>query len=180
MGESSDCSHVESHAGADEDPEPPSWLRLDIVREGGDWTSCEPCEAAIAAAGSALTAEIAHARAEAAVALASDAHVRVLNRTYRGYDKPTNVLAFPAARSGPRRDEAIFLGDVVLAAETVTREAAEQGKPARQHLQHLVVHGLLHLIGRDHDTEAQEREMEALEIKILERIGVPDPYVDIA
>jgi probable rRNA maturation factor len=164
-------------AAAEEEPEPPPWLTLDIVRADGDWGPFEPCEETIAAAGRALAAHIPHAPREAAVALVSDARIRVLNLSFCGHDKPTNVLAFPAPETPVHRhDGATFLGDVVVAAETVTREAAEQGKPARDHLQHLVVHGLLHLMGRNHETDARAREMEALEIRILERIGVPDPY----
>ena len=86
----------------------------------------------------------------------------------------TNVLSFPAAC--PARAET--LGDIVLALETVEREAAEQGIPFAHHLQHLVVHGLLHLLGLDHETEAQAREMEAVEVEVLAGLDVADPYKD--
>ena len=111
------------------------------------------------------------------VMLADDAEQRHLNRTYRGKDTPTNVLAFPqGAPPSPRSDQPVLLGDVVLAFETVRREAAEQDKPIANHLRHLVVHGVLHLLGFDHENAADAAAMEAHEIKILAGLGVPDPY----
>jgi len=107
--------------------------------------------------------------AEVSFALADDAAVRVLNRDYRGKDKPTNVLSF---ESGERP----FLGDVVLALETVLAEAESQGKPAADHVTHLVVHGVLHLLGHDHETPAEAKTMERLEVAVLAGLGVPDPY----
>jgi probable rRNA maturation factor len=113
--------------------------------------------------------------AQACIALSSDEHVRALNRTYRGKDKPTNVLSFPAAQ--PIDDDGpIQLGDIILAVETVEREADEQGVAPRDHLSHLVVHGLLHLLGFDHETVAEAEEMEGLETAILARLGIADPY----
>jgi probable rRNA maturation factor len=112
------------------------------------------------------------------VVLASDAVVRRLNRTYRGKDRATNVLSFPFQRppgAGPMEDGA-YLGDVVLAAETVAGEAAERGIEPGHHLQHLVIHGLLHLLGRDHQTDAEAEAMERLEAEILGMIGIADPY----
>ena len=115
------------------------------------------------------------------VTLTDDAEQRRLNRAYRGRDAPTNVLAFaladaasPAPRGAP-----VLLGDVVLAFETVAREAAEQRKPLADHLAHLVVHGTLHLLGFDHQDEAEAAAMETREVEILTRLGVPDPYRDI-
>ena len=111
------------------------------------------------------------------VMLADDAEQRHLNRIYRGKDTPTNVLAFPQGAPGsPRSDQPVLLGDVVLAFETVHREAAEQNKPLANHLRHLVVHGVLHLLGFDHENAADAAAMEAHEIKILAGLGVPDPY----
>jgi probable rRNA maturation factor len=136
-------------------------------------------------------AELAEAAALAALAgtgsgivgvvLADDAEQRRLNRTYRGKDAPTNVLAFPVAGSAAPAVAAgppVLLGDVVLACETVAREAAEQNKPVADHLRHLVVHGVLHLLGFDHATDADATMMETREIAILARLGVPDPYRD--
>lgn len=117
---------------------------------------------------------------EVCVVLSDDAAVRDLNRTWRGQDKPTNVLSFPATGShhgaGPR-----LVGDVVLAYETVLRESAAETKPLRDHLAHLVVHGTLHLLGEDHETgEDEARAMERLEIAALASLGIPDPYGDEA
>ena len=106
-----------------------------------------------------------------AILLADDEAIRELNREWRGKDAPTNVLSFPAAASA-----APHLGDVALAYETCAREAAEQGKPLEHHLAHLVAHGVLHLLGWDHQTDAEADRMEALERDIIARIGVPDPY----
>jgi probable rRNA maturation factor len=122
----------------------------------------------------------APAGAEVSVVLADDATVHALNRDYRGHDKPTNVLSFanledaeaPEAPAG----EPVLLGDVVLARETVLGEAAEQGKRAEHHLSHLCVHGLLHLLGYDHLAEADAAAMEDLERRILDRLGIADPY----
>ena len=117
---------------------------------------------------------------ELSVALAGAAEQRRLNRDYRGYNTPTNVLAFPAwdPAMPPPPGAPVLLGDVVLACETVAREASEQGKPFADHLRHLVVHGVLHLLAYDHRTPAEAAEMEALETAILARLGVPDPYRD--
>jgi len=150
-----------------------------------------PCPAwqracAEAALCAAQAARLALLRAEAPAAavvdvtLADDAAQRALNRTWRGKDAPTNVLAFPAADPAhPAPTGApLLLGDVVLAFETVTREAAEQGKPLGDHLRHLVVHGVLHLLGDDHVEPAEAEAMEAREIAILAELGVPNPYCD--
>ena len=108
-----------------------------------------------------------------AILLTDDAAVRELNRQWRGKDQPTNVLSFPAAETA-----APWLGDVALAWETCAREAAEQNKAPAHHVTHLVVHGVLHLLGWDHQTDAEAESMEALERDILARLGVPDPYGD--
>lgn len=117
---------------------------------------------------------------EISVVLADDATVRTLNRDHRGKDKPTNVLAFPIGDAGGpgggSNAAPIMLGDVVLACETVTTEAAAQGKSLADHLRHLVVHGVLHLAGYDHEDDAAAEEMERLETRILADLGVGDPY----
>jgi probable rRNA maturation factor len=115
---------------------------------------------------------------ELTVSFADDAIQQQLNRDWRGVDRPTNVLAFPGwdPRAPTPPGAPILLGDVVLAFETVAREADEQGKPFTDHLSHLVVHGVLHLLGYDHATEAEAVAMEALETSILATLGVPDPY----
>ena len=111
---------------------------------------------------------------DVSLCLADDAALRALNLSWRGIDKPTNVLSFPAAPGRP--GEATTLGDIVLAYETLAREAEDLGVPLADHYRHLLVHGFLHLIGYDHETDAEAERMEALEAKILTRLGVADPY----
>lgn len=115
---------------------------------------------------------------EVAIVLAGDADLRALNAQFRGLDKPTNVLSFPhlAAPGAPDDDEASPLGDIVIAYETVMREAEEDCKPPLHHLAHMIVHGLLHLAGFDHEDDSEAAEMEALERAILADMGIADPY----
>ncbi|HVP99003.1 MAG TPA: rRNA maturation RNase YbeY [Roseiarcus sp.] len=116
-------------------------------------------------------------RAELALALGDDALLRRLNRDYRGYDKPTNVLSFShVATPGAPAKAGRFLGDVAIARETLLAEAIAAGKPATHHLSHLIVHGVLHLLGYDHESADEARHMEALERKVLAGLGIPDPY----
>ncbi len=117
------------------------------------------------------------------IRLSDDAEVQALNGQFRGKEKPTNVLSFPFAprlwREGKlmqQEVQSITLGDMILAYETVAQEAGEQGKTFMAHLQHLVVHGALHLLGFDHEDDAQAERMEALEIEVLARLGVENPY----
>jgi probable rRNA maturation factor len=116
--------------------------------------------------------------AELAIVLADDREVRRLNHAYRGIDKPTNVLSFgDAGDSRHRADgEPVIIGDVVLARETVAAEAAAQGKSIADHALHLVVHGVLHLLGHDHRSAREADAMEGLEIALLARLGIADPY----
>ncbi len=117
---------------------------------------------------------------ELGITLADDANQQQLNREYRGLDGPTNVLAFPVWEAGTRLPPGapVLLGDVVLALETVAREAAEQEKPLADHFLHLTVHGVLHLLGYDHLTRADAAAMESLERLILAELRLPDPYCD--
>lgn len=143
------------------------------------WRDACPEAAAIAArAGRAALAEVAGpSRFIVDITLTDDAEQRHLNHTYRATDKPTNVLAFPQGGSEPVASQIpVLLGDVVLAFETVKREATEQQKPLPDHLSHLVVHGVLHLLGFEHESAADAAAMEAREVKILAGLGVPDPY----
>lgn len=117
-----------------------------------------------------------HGPVDLSVVLADDATVRGLNRDHRGKDKATNVLSFPAAISEP--DGAEQLGDVILALETVQDEAQAQDKSVSDHLTHLVVHGVLHLMGLDHETAEEAEDMEALERDLLAGLGIADPYTD--
>jgi probable rRNA maturation factor len=111
------------------------------------------------------------------ILLTDDETVRDLNARFRGKDQPTNVLSFPAPAEGAfGGDGPRPLGDVALALGVCQREAAAQGKPLADHLQHLTAHGVLHLLGHDHETDADAQVMEALERRILAGLGVPDPY----
>ncbi len=129
------------------------------------------------AAHAALGAMGSRDSGELAVVLADNRLSRRLNRTWRGKDKPTHVLSFPAVDGSLRpKDAPRLLGDVVLAGGVVAAEAEAQGKRLSAHLTHLVVHGVLHLLGHDHERQRDARRMEALEIRILRRLGVANPY----
>lgn len=123
------------------------------------------------------------ADAELAVMLTDDAGIRTLNSNWRGIDKPTNVLSFPALRlptrvTGVDDDVPPMLGDIAIAYETARREADDEQKPFDHHLSHLTIHGFLHLVGYDHETDDEAEAMEALEVEILAQLGIPDPYAD--
>ncbi|RAU23841.1 rRNA maturation RNase YbeY [Paramagnetospirillum kuznetsovii] len=116
---------------------------------------------------------------ELSIVLADDAIVQDLNRNWRGKNQPTNVLSFAALddEDAPLVPGApLMLGDVILAYETTAAEAKEQGKPFADHFSHLVVHGVLHLLGFDHEDEDEAVEMEALESTLMAALGIPDPY----
>lgn len=119
---------------------------------------------------------------EICVVLTNDVEIAALNKTWRGKDEPTNVLSFPAAPEIERMselerlDDDAVLGDVVLAFETIAREAAEQGKVFRNHAVHMVVHGVLHLLGYDHENGEEAGQMESFERRILADLEVADPY----
>ena len=144
----------------------------------------EPDAEAVIQRAVATAAEIVDAgvgEAELAVMLTDDSGIRTLNNNWRGIDKPTNVLSFPALQpEGARKpgDAPPMLGDIAIAYETTKREADEEGKPFEHHLSHLAIHGFLHLIGYDHENDADAEEMESLETEILEQLGIPDPYAD--
>jgi probable rRNA maturation factor len=117
---------------------------------------------------------------ELSLLLADDSMVHDLNRTYRGKDRPTNVLSFALAEGSPSvlpEDVPFPLGDVVLAFETVKKEADAQAKALADHASHLVVHGVLHLLGYDHEQAADADRMERLETAILAQLGISDPYL---
>jgi probable rRNA maturation factor len=155
---------------------------VDIALPCPAWLGECPNTAALAeeAALRALRCAKAPDAAVVDITLADDAAQRELNRAWRDDDAPTNVLAFPAADPAlrPPTGAPLLLGDVVLAFETVRREAAEQEKPLADHLRHLVVHGVLHLLGYNHENAMDAATMEAREIAILAELGVPNPYRD--
>ena len=132
---------------------------------------------AIEAAAEIVDADTADA--ELAVMLTDDTGIRTLNRNWRGIDKPTNVLSFPALQPVGARgpdDAPPMLGDIAIAYETMRREADEEAKPFEHHLSHLAVHGFLHLVGYDHENDDDAEAMEALEREVLAQLGIPDPY----
>lgn len=155
-------------------------LEIDIEDwPAGDWSGIATRAAQAAAS---VEPALANARLEASILFTDDASVHDLNRGWREKDKPTNVLSFPMlereelcglAPEGPP----VLLGDIAMAQETCAREAAEKGIPLADHATHLVVHGLLHLAGLDHEISPQDaEEMEALEVKALAKLGLADPY----
>lgn len=159
-------------------------MNLDIAIEAA-WSAATDWEALAGRAASAaaqVAPELANPRLSASLLFADDAEVHTLNREWRGKDKPTNVLSFPmlerpelAALPGDGPPE--LIGDIALALETCAREAEEKGVPLEAHAAHLIVHGLLHLAGHDHEiSPGDAAAMEALEIKALALLGIEDPY----
>jgi probable rRNA maturation factor len=147
------------------------------------WQS-EPDSGAVIERAIATAAEVVNAdlgEAELAVMLTDDAGIRTLNSNWRGIDKPTNVLSFPAlpptGGSGPDKAPRM-LGDIAIAYQTTRAEADDEQKPFDHHLSHLAVHGFLHLIGYDHEKDDDAEAMETLETAILAQLGIPDPYAD--
>jgi probable rRNA maturation factor len=153
-------------------------LEVEVVRHDDAWTAARVGDARLERAARVAfgaAAPLRQGNYHVALALTGNAEMRVLNRTWRGKDASTNVLSFFA-------DDAIgepgFLGDVVLAYETVLTEAREQSIPIEDHAAHLVVHGVLHLLGFDHADDAQAEEMETLERTVLASLGIADPYAE--
>lgn len=160
-------------------------LEIDVTIECPDWADRLPAaaELGVRAARAAFAAggiDIAGGEAEASLVLADDGFVRQLNRQYRDQDKATNVLSFASLDdpSQPSAGGPVLLGDIVVALETVAAESAGSGKSLADHFCHLVVHGMLHLLGFDHQSEAQAQRMERLEIRILRDLGIADPYAE--
>jgi probable rRNA maturation factor len=132
---------------------------------------------AVATAAEMVDADVDEA--ELSVMLTDDAGIRTLNSNWRGIDKPTNVLSFPAlqpAGAGGPEDAPRMLGDIAIAYETTRREADDEQKSFDHHLSHLAVHGFLHLIGYEHEKDDEAEAMETLEQEILAQLGIPDPY----
>lgn len=194
MNDDCDSMGGAAEAAAGADGEPDQWLVLEVVHNAGEWGPFDQFEAHARAAGRqvALQLQPHKGRYEVVLALSTDADVQVLNRDFRGFNKPTNVLSFPAlehpldladagaGNANPEHpasdDDPMHLGDIILAEETLLREAREQGIAPFDHYTHLVVHGLLHLIGLDHETDDEAERMEALETRILATLGIADPY----
>ena len=170
--------------GAPSEDSEPSRTCTDVTVEDDRWLSVAGLSDLIdnLAAEALRAAGLSPDRCSVSIALLSDAEVQALNKVFRGKDAPTNVLSFPssatmfvAGQGGPQ-----FLGDVALAYETVVNEASAQAKTTLHHAAHLVVHGVLHLAGFDHDGDTDAERMEEAEKVILARFGIPDPYLDDA
>ena len=154
---------------------PPSPLHIDLRIESTLWHGQPLAEKTVRNSVLAAAAALSTAGGEVSIVLTDDSAIRSLNRDWRGIDKPTNVLSFPA--SGPDTgDGARLLGDIVIAFETLERECADETHDFLHHLAHLAVHGFLHLNGYDHQTDAQAEAMEGLESRIMTRLNMPDPY----
>jgi probable rRNA maturation factor len=155
-------------------------LTLDVIIEFDGWSLLENAKALAERAGRAAFAAGGDidGPAEAGITLTDDETVRALNRDYRGKDKPTNVLSFAALDAdGPAAPGApVLLGDIVVAYQTMAAEAERDGKSRGDHFTHLVVHGMLHLLGFDHEDDDEAERMESLETAVLSGLGVADPY----
>ena len=150
---------------------------IDIAIIAASWRSVRGAKGVVTRAIEASRTRLGrtHETAETSVVLCNDDEIRRLNKTFRGVDKATNVLSFPAAHS---TGQGGHLGDIAIAFETVAREASSEGKSVAAHLSHMAVHGYLHLAGHDHQDEAEAEAMEALEREILSSLGIGDPYVE--
>ncbi|MDE2227530.1 MAG: rRNA maturation RNase YbeY [Alphaproteobacteria bacterium] len=156
-----------------------SSVTIDVTERAAAWRRALPKAAAICRTAAAAALERAggkRAGTELSIVLADDALVADLNRTYRGIAKPTNVLSFSCSEPAGASARPRLLGDVVLAYGTIAREARAQRKSLGDHLAHLVVHGVLHLLGFDHERAAEARRMERLEVEALAGLGIADPY----
>ena len=147
-------------------------LSIDIAMKEPAWNTTLPdTEALVDTAVASIFSLVENPKlGELSIALVGDAEIQALNRDYRQKDKPTNVLSFPDEGPAP------LLGDIVLALETVQREAAEKSISLKHHVTHLIIHGLLHLQGYDHDTDETAAEMEGLEIAALAALNIDNPY----
>ena len=154
---------------------PASALKIDVMVDSKRWKEPAKVKAVVRrAVAQAAAATRSTTGAELAIVLTDDSAIRALNREWRGIDKATNVLSFPAKEAGPRP----HLGDIVLAFETIEREAKSEHKPLIHHLAHLAVHGFLHLVGYDHERDKDAHQMEQAERDILRQLKIPDPYRD--
>jgi probable rRNA maturation factor len=146
-------------------------LTIDVLVASGRWKDAGKLEKIVRRAVAQAAGTLSTRGAELAIVLSDDSAIRALNRDWRGIDAATNVLSFPTNNAGGKH-----LGDIVLAFETIAREARAEGKPLAHHLAHLAVHGFLHLAGYDHEQDEDARTMEGAERKILRRLGIADPY----
>jgi probable rRNA maturation factor len=163
-------------------PKPPAILRahkINVLIQDRRWEKALPRLVTFTRRFALSALEASSAKVETTIVLSSDSVVRGLNHQFRGKNQPTNVLSFPPAPppKPPRKAARLAeIGEIVLAYETVRKEAMTQGKPFVNHLGHLVVHGILHLLGYDHERPGQARVMERLEAETLSMLGMPNPY----
>ena len=161
---------------------PADALSIDVNVESPLWQAQPGAEAAVRRALGVAAAMVSTRPAELAIVLTDDSAVRALNREWRGIDKPTNVLSFPArgpqalAAESAHSAPPMLLGDIVIAFETTAQEARTESKRFEDHLAHLAVHGYLHLLGHEHEDDGDAEAMEGLERAILARLSIPDPY----
>jgi probable rRNA maturation factor len=148
-------------------------LKIDVLVESNLWKDTGKAKSVVRRAVAQAAASLSTRGAELAIVLTDDSAIRLLNRDWRGIDAATNVLSFPVKDAGGSPP---LLGDVVLAYETIAREAIIEGKPFAHHLAHLAVHGYLHLIGYDHERDKDAVAMEQVERRILRKLAIPDPY----
>lgn len=148
-------------------------LAVDVMIDSPLWNAQPGAETVLRQAVGAAAAEASSGAAEIAIVLTDDSAIQALNRKWRGRDEPTNVLSFPG---NPHSAAEPHLGDIVIAFETVACEAGAESKAFTHHLAHLAVHGYLHLLGYDHDTDRKAEAMEQFEARILKRLGIADPY----
>jgi len=156
-------------------------LEIDLVRHADAWDRMRITDAIVSRAANAAFAAASTGGGPYAITivLTDDSEMGELNRTWRGKDSSTNVLSFPAgAPMDVDTGEPVPLGDVVLAAETVEEEARQQGIAPEDHVSHLVVHGVLHLLGYDHERDEDADAMESLETRVLASLGIADPYAE--
>lgn len=151
---------------------------IDVMVQSARWKKHPRASAIVRKAVQAAAKATSTRQPELAIVLTDDSAIRTLNRDWRGFDKPTNVLSFPAPKPRAGTTHSGSLGDVIIAFQTVAREAADEGKPFTHHLAHLAVHGFLHLLGHDHENDRDARAMERLEVEILAGLGLPDPYIE--
>ena len=158
-------------------------VKIEVIVRSALWQKRRTAKTVIKKAISAAAHAASTRPAELAIVLSNDSGIQALNRDWRGKDRPTNVLSFPAAPvqgarkgSGKSRVPAPYIGDIVIAYQTTAREAVAEGKPFDHHLAHLAVHGFLHLLGYDHENDRDAEIMEGMERRILKRLAVPDPY----
>ncbi len=165
---------------------PPSSINHDILIEDDAWNTALPGHGSLISL--ALDKTLHRVEAldaaqdlEISITLTNDDAIRILNRDYRGKDKPTNVLSFPQIdwdNEGFEIEPFVMLGDIVISIETIIRESEEQDKRLQDHFMHMLVHSILHLCGHDHEQDTEAQTMESLEVLILEDMGIKNPYQD--